>query len=81
MKPDRPGFYWAIWTSPAKKTYEAEHIAFPVPHWDVVEVWENFLGEPCEADQAEKFAVSVPGVRETQWLHNFKWGDQVNWEC
>jgi len=47
----------------------------PANDWQVVEVWENFLGQPCEADRAEKFGVSVPGVRESQWLENFKWGD------
>ena len=28
---------------------------------------------------AEKFGVSVPGVREAQWLENFKWGKKVDY--
>lgn len=73
-EPKQPGFYWALWLTPAPDTHEGKDLA-PAPNWGVVEVWENFLGDPCEADADEKFGVSVPGVRETQWLRNFLWGD------
>jgi hypothetical protein len=73
MTPTKPGFYWALWLTHAKGTHEGEELT-PAHDWEVVEVWENFSGEPCEADHAEKFGVSVPGVRESQWLENFKWG-------
>lgn len=70
--PTKPGFYWAQWLSPAPNTHEAGEWTFPL-EWGVVEVWENFIGESCEADRCEKFGVSVPGVRETQWVENFRW--------
>jgi hypothetical protein len=73
MTPAKPGFYWALWLTAAQGTHEGDQLT-PASDWEVVEVWENFHGEPCEADQAEKFGVSVPGVREAQWLDNFKWG-------
>ena len=76
-KPTKPGFYWALWLTAAAGTHEGEELT-PASEWEVVEVWENFLGEPCEADFAfgcEKFGVSVPGVRETQYLANFEWGN------
>ncbi len=63
MTPNQPGFYWALWISPADGTHEAHQLGFPAPNWEVVEVWDNFIGEPCEADQCEKFGVGVCGVR------------------
>ncbi len=74
--PCEPGFYWALWLTAAEGTHEGDQLT-PAPNWEVVQVWENFSGDPCEADRAEKFGVSVPGVREAQWLHNFKWGHAV----
>lgn len=75
-RPTRPGFYWAQWTDAAPGTYEGKDLT-PSEKWEVVEVWENFVGDPCEADECEKFGVFVPGVRETQWLDNFIWGERV----
>lgn len=72
-KPTKPGFYWALWLKAAPGTHEGDALT-PQEDWEVVEVWDNFLGDACEADACEKFGVSVPGVRETQWLDNFKWG-------
>ncbi len=72
-KPTKPGFYWALWLTASKGTHEGDQLT-PASDWEIVEVWSNFSGDPCEADRAEKFGVSVPGVRESQWLHNFKWG-------
>ncbi len=74
--PTAPGFYWALWLTAAKGTHEGDQLT-PDKNWGIVEVWENFIGETCEADADEKFAVSVPGVRESQWLDNFKWGSRV----
>lgn len=71
--PTKPGFYWALWLTASPGTHGGDELT-PANDWEVVEVWENFFGDPCEADQVEKFGVSVPGVREIQWLHNFKWG-------
>lgn len=72
-KPCVPGFYWAFWLTASRGTHEGDQLT-PANDWGIVEVWENFIGDPCEADKAEKLGVSVPGVRETQWLDNFKWG-------
>ena len=75
MKPTKPGFYWALWTTATESTPEGDELT-PARDWEVVEVWENFLiGEPCEADACEKWGVSVTGVSTTQWLENFQWGD------
>lgn len=71
--PTKPGFYWALWLRASKSTHEGEQLT-PASDWEIVEVWENFAGDPCEEDLAEKFGVSVPGVRETQWVQDFKWG-------
>lgn len=74
-KPSKPGFYWALWTNAADGTKEGDQLT-PAQEWEVVEVWENLLGEPCEADTyhgVEKWAVSVCGVEQTQWLDNFIW--------
>ena len=46
------------------------------PFTDVADVM-SITSPECEADQSEKFGVSVPGVRESQWLENFKWGKPV----
>src|SRR5690348_7038201 len=73
-RPTRPGFYWARWLTPAEGTHEGEELT-PAQEWEIVQVEENFIGEPCEADRCEKFLVAVPGVRETQWLDNFEWGE------
>lgn len=76
--PASPGFYWALWLTAAPGTHEGEELT-PANDWEVVEVWANYSSayEPCEADQSEQFGVSVPGVRESQWLENFKWGPLV----
>lgn len=72
--PTKPGFYWALWLTAAQGTHEGDQLT-PANDWEVVEVWVNQHGEPCEADDpSEKFGVSVPGVRESQWIDNFKWG-------
>ena len=73
--PTKPGFYWARWMTAATGTHEGEELV-PALNWEVVEVWVNHIGTECEADKElgiEKFGVSVPGVRETQWLENFIW--------
>lgn len=56
-------------------THEGHELT-PALDWEVVEVWENHISNPCEADKdfgVEKFGVSVTGVRESQWLDNFIW--------
>lgn len=73
-QPTKPGFYWAKWIAASIGTHEGDDLV-PANDFEVVEVWENFIGEPCEADKGEKFGVSVTGVRETQWLNNFIWGE------
>ncbi len=77
MKPSKAGYFWALWVTPAPGTLEAELQSWPKDDWGIVEVWDNFLGEPCEADEHEKFGVSVHGVEKTQWVENFKWGSEV----
>jgi hypothetical protein len=84
VKPTRPGFYWALWTSPAAGTHDAAELIFPAPSWEVVEVWANHIGTECEADKfygAPKFGVAVPGVRESQWLDNFRWDVGPSGKC
>lgn len=81
IAPTKPGFYWARWMTPAKGTHEADEVKWPLTHWEIVEVWENFVGEGCEADATEKFAVSVTGVRESQRLKNFQWDVGPSGKC
>lgn len=72
-EPKKTGYYWALWLTATPGTHEGDQLT-PAPDWEIVQVNENFIGEPCEADQCEKFSVSVCGVCVTQWLENFKWG-------
>lgn len=72
MKPTKPGFYWAKWITATPRTHEGDQLT-PAEKYEVVEVWENFIGDSCEADADKKFGVSVTGVRESQWLDNFLW--------
>ena len=76
--PNKPGFYWALWLTAATGTHEGDQLT-PAQEWEVVEVWANYGSKPCEADLdvAPEFGVAVTGVRETQWLENFKWGDRI----
>jgi len=73
--PTKPGYYWALWITTAEGTADDSLSG----KWEIVEVWENFPGEPCEADDehAPKWGVSVHGVEKSQWLENFKWGSEV----
>jgi hypothetical protein len=70
--PTKAGFYWARWVKAAQSTHEGDQLT-PSRNWEVVEVWENFLGDATEVDQSEKWGVSVPGVRESQWVDCFQW--------
>lgn len=73
--PTKPGHYWARWMKAAEGTHEGDELT-PAAEWEVVQVWENHIGSECEADEEcgiEKWAVSVPGVRETQWPGCFQW--------
>lgn len=60
----------------AKGTVDAHQLT-PAMDWEIVHVWENFIGQTCEADKTEKFGVNVHGVEQPQWLENFKWGSEV----
>ena len=82
-KPTKPGFYWAMWLTHEPDTHEGDELT-PATNWEVVQVWENHIGTECEADKEmgiEKYRVSVPGVRESQTLDNFKWGMAVEHEA
>jgi hypothetical protein len=70
--PTKPGYYWARWTVAAVGTHEGDQLT-PSRNWELVEVWQNHIGE----DDEEKFGVSVHGVRESQWLDCFLWGEFV----
>lgn len=70
--PTKPGHYWAKWMTATESTHEGDQLT-PASAWEIVQVWENFIGTECEADADEKWGVSVPGVRESQWLNNFRW--------
>lgn len=79
-QPTRPGYYWAIWTVAEDGTFEGDEQT-PAACWCIVEVNHNSGDwvDPCEAEieDGEIFSVAVPGVRETQWLDNFIWGEFV----
>lgn len=69
--PTKIGYYWARWMTAAGGTHEGHELT-PAPNWEIVQVWANeyFAFDPTDD---EAFGVSVPGVRETQWLKNFRW--------
>lgn len=67
----KPGFYRAKWLRAAPNTHERDSLLLPTD-WIIVQVWENFIDE---ADGIEKLGVSVPGIRETQLVEDFLWGE------
>lgn len=72
--PARPGYYWAKWLKAADGTHEADEVSWPALRWEIVQVNDNNVDDPADD---EYLSVSVPGVRETQWRENFKWGPFV----
>lgn len=76
MKPTKPGYYWALWIKEAKGTKGAGDDVMS-GEWEIVEVWENFIGDTCPADEDIKWCVNVHGVEQTQWVESFKWGNPV----
>lgn len=78
--PYRPGYYWAKWKIAADGTHEGDELT-PAHDFEIVQVNANVSHwadcKPGEADYDERFSVSVPGVRETQWLDCFVWGELV----
>lgn len=62
--PTKAGYYWAKWRIPADGTHGGKNLC-PSDTWEIVEVWENTI-DPAPKDD-EALAVSVHGVRETQW--------------
>lgn len=79
--PDKPGYYWAKWKIAADGTHEGDDLT-PAREFEIVQVNANMAGwesvEPHQADYDERLSVSVPGVRETQWLDCFVWGERVS---
>jgi hypothetical protein len=76
--PLKPGYYWARLTAPTEGTHEGEEWNPSAASWEIVEVWANHVNwdyDPANEDEA--LAVSVPGVRETQWRDCFQWGEFV----
>lgn len=69
--PAIPGYYWALWLRAADGTHEANEVCWPALNWEVVQVNDNNVNDP---NDDEYLSVSVPGVRETQWRKDFKWG-------
>lgn len=72
--PAREGHFWA-------KLKLHENDDMNSPDWEVVQVFENMAGDPCEADieaGAEKWLASVPGIQDSQPLDAFVWGPPVH---
>jgi hypothetical protein len=74
--PIKPGYYWARWTVAANGTHEGDQLATG-QSWEIVEVWPNYTHWDRDPMEDEALAVSVPGVRETQWRDCFLWGNFV----
>lgn len=68
MRPTKAGYYWALWTVAEEGTFEGNELA-PALHYEIVEVWQN--------DDENGLRVSIPGVRESQTLDCFFWGEFV----
>lgn len=68
----QPGYYWAKWKIASPGTFEADE-QVPSQFWEIVQVWVN----STDPNSDERFGVSVPGVRETQWPDQFYWGPMV----
>lgn len=74
--PMMPGYYWAQWRIASEGTHEANELT-PSDDWIIVEVWGNTCNWMNDPSEDEAFAVSVPGVRESQWRDCFFWGEFV----
>ena len=76
--PLKPGYYWARLTAPTEGAFEGELWNPSVASWEIVEVWANHVNwDRDPANDDESLAVSVPGIRETQWRDCFQWGEFV----
>lgn len=67
MTPNKEGFFWGRWHTPAAGT--AEDCCCGTI-WEVHEVW-------CADLHGESLLVSVPGVETSQPLDAFEWGEEV----
>lgn len=72
--PEREGHWWAklrLHDNPDLRSVD----------WEVVQVFENMSGDPCEADVERgylKWMASVPGIEGGQPLDAFVWGPPVH---
>lgn len=72
--PGREGHWWA-------KLRLHDNPDLRSVNWEVVQVFENMSGDPCEADVERgylKWMVSVPGIEGGQPLDAFVWGPPVH---
>jgi hypothetical protein len=67
MRPEKPGWWWAIWKSKAEGTADPDDE--PGPNPEIVEVIENCIDET----DPEYLGVFVGGVGNMQFLENFEW--------
>lgn len=70
--PEREGFFWARWHTPAPGTADNGECCNP-DEWQVCQVFENCLDEASP----EHLMVFVPGVERAQPLDAFEWGQEV----
>ena len=77
--PQKPGYYWALWTKAARDTHEGDELT-PAIEWEIVQVNWNVMDWEDETDEQdpERLSVSVFGVRECQWRDGFIWGEMVS---
>lgn len=74
LTPAREGHWWA-------KLKLHENPDLRSVDWEVVQVFENALGDLCEADierGEQKWMVSVPGIEGGQPIDAFAWGPPVH---
>lgn len=70
--PEREGFFWARWHTPAPGTADNGECCNP-DEWQVCQVFENCLDEASPGH----LMVFVPGVERAQPLDAFEWGQEV----
>lgn len=75
--PMKPGYYWAKLTAPTEGTHEGDEWNPSAASWEIVEVWANHIDWYNKPEDDEALAVSVHGIRETQWRDCFIWGEFV----
>lgn len=70
---NREGFWWAKWLKASPGTDDDGECCDGGTHFEPVEVFANCT----DPDSDEPWRVAVMGVRKSQSVENFEWGEPI----